>query len=320
MAVGIGAKFEGLEADLEQRRRLPSPVGDGRYEFVGLVGEGRHKRVYRAFDCQVGREVALALIKAEAFDDLGEARVWREAESMERLSGHPNTVAFYDSGEDRYGRPYLVTEHLDRGNLCEQPSVLSREAIPLAEVLRIAGDVACALAHVHAHGIVHRDVKPENVWLTAGGVGKLGDFGLSLPSDECQPGCGATIEGTPAYMPPEQAIGGPTDGRADLYSLGVLLYELLCAQPPFAADDPAAMVRAHLCERPVAPSRRRADVPKALDSLVLSLLEKAPADRPRRASDVLEALADVRPSARSLVLMRRLGRRGRGQALRTVAA
>jgi serine/threonine protein kinase len=321
MAVGIGAKFEGFDADLEQRRRLPSSVGDGRYEFVGLVGEGRHKRVYRAVDCHLGRDVALALIKAEAFDDLGEARVWREAESIERLSGHPNTVAFYDSGEDRYGRPYLVTELVEGGDLCERLAATSPQSIPLAEVLRIAGDVASALAHVHAHGIVHRDVKPENVWVTAGDAGKLGDFGLSLPSGECQPGCGATIEGTPAYMPPEQALGAPTDERADLYSLGTLLYELLCAQPPFVGDDPAALVRAHLRERPVAPSRRRLDAPKALDSLVLSLLEKAPADRPSSASEVLDALADVRPSARSVVLARRLGRRrGRGHVPRRVAA
>jgi serine/threonine protein kinase len=321
MALGIGAKFEGFDADLEQRRRLPSSVGDGRYEFVGLIGEGRHKRVYRAFDCQLGREVALALIKAEAFNDLGEARVWREAESLQRLSGHANTVAFYDSGEDRYGRPYLVTEHVGGGDLCERLASASHESIPLAEVLRIAGDVASALAHVHAHGIVHRDVKPENVWVTAEGVGKLGDFGLSLSRGECQPGCGATIEGTPAYLPPEQALGRPTDERADLYSFGALLYELLCAQPPFVADDPAALVRAHLSERPVAPSRLRLDAPKALDSLVLSLLEKAPADRPRGAIEVLEALSEVRPSARSVVLARRLGRRrGRGQSLPRVAA
>ena len=249
MAVGTGAKFEGLDAHLEQRRRLPGPVGDGRYEFVAPIGEGRHKRVYRAFDCHVGREVALALIKAEAFGDLGEARVWREAESMQRLSGHPNTVAFTTTAERiATGRPYLVTEHIESGDLCEWQAAAPRESIPLAEVLRIARDVASALAHVHAHGIVHRDVKPENVWITNSGVAKLGDFGLSLPSGECQPGCGATIEGTPAYMPPEQALGGPTDERADLYSLGdAAWYELLCAQPPFVAERPGAQSSGHTC-------------------------------------------------------------------------
>ena len=204
------------ETRAEQRRRLPSPVGDGRYQFERLIGEGRHKRVYLAIDRHAGREVGLALIKAQAFDDLGEARVWREFDAIARVSGHTNTVAFYDSGEDSYGRPYLVTEHAAGGDLSGRIAQAQDHPIALGEVLRIAADVASALDHVHSCGIVHRDVKPENLWLTADGDIKLGDFGLSLAGGERQPGAGQSIEGTAAYIAPEQALGAPADERSDL--------------------------------------------------------------------------------------------------------
>ena len=306
-----------LETRAAQKRRLPSPVGGGRYEFERLIGEGRHKRVYLATDRHAGREVGLALIKAQAFDEVGEARVWREFDAVARVSGHANVVAFYDSGEDVYGRPYLVTEHAGGGDVADR---IADAPIALAEVLRLAAEVASALAHVHSCGIVHRDVKPENLWITAGGDVKLGDFGLSLASGERQPGAGESIEGTVAYIAPEQALGVPADEHSDLYSLGALLYELLCAQPPFVADDPNAILMAHLHELPDRPSRLRTDVPRELDELVLSLLEKAPENRPRTAADVIDALAAIRPTSRPVALVRRLGRKGRSRTVRRVAA
>ena len=309
-----------LETRSEQKRRLPSPVGDGRYEFERLIGEGRHKRVYLATDRHAGREVGLALIKAQAFDDLGEPRVWREFDAIARVSGHANTVAFYDRGEDSYGRPYLVTEHAGGGDVADRIADARDHPIALTEVLQIAAEVASALAHVHSCGIVHRDVKPENLWISAGGDIKLGDFGLSLASGELQPGAGESIEGTAAYIAPEQALGAPADQRSDLYSLGALLYELLCAQPPFVADDPDATLMAHLHKLPADPSRRRADVPRELDELVLSLLEKAPEHRPGTAADVIDALAAIRPISRPVALVRRLGRKGRSRTVRRVAA
>jgi len=309
-----------FETRAEQKRRLPSPVGGGRYEFDRLIGEGRHKRVYLAIDGHADREVGLALIKAQAFDDLGEPRVWREFDAVARVSGHANTVTFYDSGEDAYGRPYLVTEHAAGGDLADRIADTRDHPIPLAEALRIATNVASALDHVHSCGIVHRDVKPENLWITAGGEIKLGDFGLSLGCGECQPGAGASIEGTAAYIAPEQAMGAPADERSDLYSLGALLYELLCAQPPFVADGPGAALMAHLYDLPDRPSRVRPDVPSELDELVLSLLEKAPENRPQEAADVIDALAGIRPLSRPVSIVRRLGRKGRSRTLRRVAA
>jgi serine/threonine protein kinase len=289
-----------------RRARLPSLVGNESYQFLGQIGEGRHKRVYLAWDRELKCEVALALIKAQAFDELGSARVWGEIETIARLSGHDNTVSFYDSGEDHYGRPYLVTEHMKGGDL----SARRDGPLALAEVLRIAAGLASALAHVHEHGIVHRDVKPENLWFGAEGALKLGDFGLSLPAGERQPGNPNAIEGTAAYLSPEQARGAPADARADLYSLGAVIYDVLCGRPPFINDDPAALVMAHLRAAPKPPSRWRADVPRSLDVLILSLLEKAPENRPGTATDVLHALAAVRPRWRVVTAMRGLRPRG----------
>jgi serine/threonine protein kinase len=320
MAVGTALAPE-PQTRAEQKRRLPSPVGrGGRYEFERLIGEGRHKRVYLAIDRHADRDVVLALIKSQAFDDLGELRVWREFEAVARLSGHANTVTFYDGGEDAFGRPYLVTEHAGGGDLADRIAAAHDDPLALAEVLRIAAEVARGLDHVHSSGIVHRDVKPENLWMTASGEIKLGDFGLSLASGERQPGAGKSIEGTAAYIAPEQALGTPADGRSDLYSLGALLYELLCAQPPFVADSPDATLMAHLYKLPDGPSRLRADVPPELDELVLSLLEKSPEDRPQSAADVIDALAAVRPISRPVAIVRRLGRKSRSRTLRRVAA
>jgi eukaryotic-like serine/threonine-protein kinase len=317
--VGI-ALAPALETSADQKRRLPSPLGDGRYELERLIGEGRHKRVYLAIDQRIGGEVALALIKAEAFDDLGEARVWREFAAIARVSGHANTVAYYDSGEDAYGRPYVVTEHAGGGDLSHRIAAAGECAIALDEVLRISAQAASALDRVHSCGIVHRDVKPENLWLTVGGVVKLGDFGLSLDGGEQQPGAGESIEGTATYIAPEQALGAAADQRSDLYSLGAMLYELLCAQPPFVTDDHSTAVMAHLHRLPDAPSKLRADVPPALDELVLSLLEKAPEKRPQAAAEVIDALQAIRPLSRPVALVRRLGRKGRSRTVRRLAA
>jgi serine/threonine protein kinase len=186
----------------------------------------------------------------------------RELDAIARVSGHTNTIAFYDSGEDSYGRPYLVTEHAAGGDLSDRIAQAQDHPIALGEVLQIAADVASALDHVHSCGIVHRDVKPENLWLTSDGDIKLGDF---------------------------------------------------------VSERPDAAVMAHLYSLPDAPSRRRADVPPALDELVLSLLEKAPENRPQAATDVAGALAAIRPLSRPVSLVRRLGRKGRSGTLRVAA-
>ncbi len=274
---------------------LPTALAAGRYEVVRPLGEGRRKRVYLALDRRLEREVAIALIKPEGLDQTGLARAWREGQAMARLSGHQNTVAVYDIGESDDGGLYLVSQYLAGGDLDALIAESGDRHVPIERVLQIALDVTRGLQHAHAHNILHRDLKPSNVWLTDDGVAKLGDFGLAIALEHARLTVEGMMVGTVAYMSPEQALGRTADQRSDLYSLGALLYEVLCSRPPFTGDDPVAIVSQHLNTAPVAPSWHRADVPPALDALVLSLLEKAPQRRPQSAVEVVATLSAIVP-------------------------
>ena len=146
---------------------------------------------------------------------------------------------------------------------------------------------------------MHRDLKPGNVWLTAEGVAKIGDFGLAVALDRSRLTTHGLMVGTVAYMPPEQALGGEVTPQADLYSLGAMLYELVTGKPPFAGDSPTAIISQHINTPPVAPSWHSEHCPPDLEALILKLLAKVPADRPASATEVLEALERVDPEARS---------------------
>jgi serine/threonine protein kinase len=288
---------------------LPTSVGAGRYEISGLIGEGRHKRVCLAFDRRLEREVALALVKPEAAGDIGYAKVRRETTALARLGEHPNIVAIYDCGEDGYHSLYFVTEYVDGGDLEQLIAAEQPGGVPLARVLDIAADVTRALQHIHECRLVHCDVKPGNVWLTRQGEAKLGDFGLARDLDRREPAADTRPVGTLAYMSPEQAVGKPADERSDLYSLGALIYELVCGRPPFTANEAAGLLLRHLYTLPTPPSRYREDLPVALEKLVLALLAKEPHRRPQSAREVLSTLEDVRQrSERARLVSRRLRR------------
>ena len=161
--------------------------------------------------------------------------------------------------------------------------------------LEVAGDIAAGLEHAHRRGIIHRDVKPANVWLDSEGRARLGDFGLATGAVRSREAVERMVVGTAAYLPPEQAIGRRADERADLYSLGALLYEMLAGQPPFPGDDPVSIISGHLSAEPVPPSRHNADVPGPLDELVLELLAKSPNDRPGSARELRTRLGAIDP-------------------------
>ena len=182
-------------------RRLTPLVG--RYEVARLLGEGRRKRVYLAFDKRLDREVAIALIKSEELEEEDLAVLWRQTHAMAGLRGHQNTVTIYDSGEDGQGRMYLVSEYLAGGDLT---TLMAGAAVPMPRAIKIATDVARALQHAHSLGIVHGDIKPSNVWLTDQGVAKLGGFGSA----------------------------GARDERSDVRDLGAMILELLGGRPPGA--------------------------------------------------------------------------------------
>ncbi len=288
-----GSQLE--EASTPESTALPpalAAIANGRYELRSLLGEGGKKRVYLARDSLLDREVALALIKSEGLDASARARVLREAQAMGRLGAHPHIVTVFDLG-DEDGQPYLVTELMAGGDLEGLIERAPGGRVPIAQVLELAKCLCKGLAFAHEQGLVHRDLKPGNVWLTTDGQPKIGDFGLALPLERSRLTQEGTIVGTVAYLPPEQALGGEVTPRADLYSLGALLYELLTGRPPFLGDDLVSVISQHIHTPPVAPSWHAPDCPRALDALVTRLLAKDPSERPPSAVDVLAALEAI---------------------------
>jgi serine/threonine protein kinase len=268
-----------------------------------FLGEGGKKKVYLAHDSLLDRDVAFALIKTDGLNDASRTRVTREAQAMGRLGSHPHIVTVFDLGEEPPstsqgegrdgGQPYMVTELMGGGDVEGAIEKAEGHKLPLEQALRIAIETCQGLEFAHQRGIVHRDLKPGNVWLTVDGVAKIGDFGLAVAIDRSRLTREGMMVGTVSYMPPEQATGGTVDARSDLYSLGAMIYEMVCGRPPFVGDDSVAIIGQHLNTPPVAPSWHRPDLPTTLEALILRLLEKDPSKRPASASEVRQALESV---------------------------
>ena len=272
---------------------LPATLGGGRYLVERLLGEGARKRVYLARDERLGRDVAVARIKTDGLDEAGRHRIDREARATARLGDHPNIVTVFDVIDDE-GEPQIVSQYMAGGTLAERLAAEPTHRLAIDDAMRVGEELALALSHAHALGVVHRDVKPANIWLTASGTAQLGDFGLAITVDESRLTVEGMVVGTVAYLAPEQATGRAPDTRSDLYSLGALLYELLTGAPPFSADDAVGIISQHLNTAPVATTWHNADVPRGLDALVIRLLAKNPADRPASADEVVSELRRIR--------------------------
>jgi len=249
----------------------------GRYELEELVGRGGMSSVYRARDRVLERKVALKVLHSQLGDDPEHVeRFQREAQSVARLS-HPHIVTVMDRGESE-GRRYIVFEYVDGANLKE---VLERSGpLPVARAVQLAVEIADGLAFAHEQGLVHRDVKPQNVLLTPEGDAKVTDFGIarSLDVERAVTQTG-TVLGTSSYLSPEQASGLPTTPATDVYSLGVVLYELLTGELPFSGGSLVEVAMRHVHERPPDLRRKRPDAPLRLAAAVDRALAKDPADR-----------------------------------------
>jgi len=276
---------------------VPTSFANGRYAVKKFLGEGGKKKVYLAHDSLLDRDVAFALIKGEGLDLVGRERVTREARAMGRLGSHPHVVTVFDLGEAD-GQPYMVTELMGGGDV---EGLIEKADGPLAtaQAIEIAKSVCRGLEFAHAKGVVHRDLKPGNVWLTADGVAKIGDFGLAVALDRSRLTMHGMMVGTVSYMPPEQALGGEVTPQSDLYSLGAMLYEMVTGHPPFVGGDPTAVISQHINIPPVAPSWQTEHCPPALEQVILQMLEKDPAKRPASAVEVLTALSHVDPAQKS---------------------
>jgi len=267
---------------------------NGRYEVLKFLGEGGRKKVYLARDTLLDRQVAFALIKTDGLDETARERITREAQTMGRLGTHPNVVAVFDMGEHE-GQPFVVIELLGGGDV-EGLLAKAEGTLPLERTLQIAADVCKGLEFIHAKGVVHRDLKPGNVWLTAEGSAKIGDYGLAIAADRTRLTLQGTMVGTVDYMPPEQALGGEITPRSDLYSLGALLYELVTGRPPFSGERIAEVIGQHINVVPAPASERGAQIPAALDELISQLLAKDPERRPASAAEVRQRLEAIDPS------------------------
>jgi ABC-type oligopeptide transport system substrate-binding subunit/DNA-binding SARP family transcriptional activator len=267
----------------ETARLAPSQptVLGGRYRLDAELGRGGAGVVYRAHDALLNRDVAVKVYLAASMGNEARERLLREAQLAARLN-HPNIVSLYDVGEAD-GTPFIVTELAD--------GILLRAYRPqaLEGILGIARQVCAALEHAHGQGIVHRDLKPENIIVTPANWIKLTDFGLARPVASRVTSEGL-IAGTVFYLAPELALGQRFDGRADLYALGAILYELTAGRLPFEADDPLAVISQHLHAPVVPPRAWNPQIPYRLDALIVRLLSKDPQDRPGTATAVLQAL------------------------------
>jgi tetratricopeptide (TPR) repeat protein len=270
----------------------PTSFASGRYQVKKSLGEGGKKKVYLTRDTVLDRDVAFALIKTEKLDDEARTRIRREAQAMGRLGDHPNIVTIHDMGEHQ-GQPYIVLPVMAGGDVEGLIEEATEHRLPLEQAIGIAKCICQGLEFAHSKGIIHRDLKPGNVWLSADGTAKIGDFGLAVAMDLSRLTQSGMMVGTVAYMPPEQAMGGKVTNKADLYSLGAMLYEMVTGRPPFVGDDSVTIIGQHINTPPVSPAWHRADLPPALETLILQLLEKDPQRRPASASDVYQALESI---------------------------
>ncbi len=270
----------------------PQLIG-GRYELGAGIGYGGMAEVFRGRDIRLGREVAIKTLRSDlARDPTFLARFRREAQSSAALN-HPAIVSVYDTGEDVINGnhiPYIVMEFIEGRTL--RDALQAEGRFTERRAMEITSDVCAALDYSHRMGIIHRDIKPANVMLSPDGSVKVMDFGIARATTATSSTMTATaaVIGTAQYLSPEQARGARVDARSDVYTTGVLLYELLTGSPPFRGDNPVAVAYQHVREDPDPPSAHDRDISPEADAIVLKAMEKDPDDRYLTAGEMRDDL------------------------------
>ncbi len=272
--------------DGAQGRYAGRSLAGGRYQLRDLLGEGGMASVHLAYDTVLDRQVAIKTLHTELGREQSfRERFRREAQSVAKLT-HTNIVSVFDTGEDELDgttMPYIVMEYVEGKPLGSvlDASVTQFGAMPTDQALKITADVLAALEISHEMGLVHRDIKPGNVMMTRRNVVKVMDFGIARAMQSGVTSMTQTgmVVGTPQYLSPEQALGRGVDARSDLYSVGIMLFQLVTGRLPFEADSPLAIAYAHVQEEPVAPSSINRSLPPAVDAIVARALKKNPNER-----------------------------------------
>jgi eukaryotic-like serine/threonine-protein kinase len=267
-------------------------IVDNRYTRARPLGSGGMAEVYLAHDEVLDRDVALKVLKDKYAGNEEFVRLFRrEARSAARLN-HPSIVSVYDQGRSEDGTYYIAMEYVSGGTL--KDLVLGEGALDPETATKFASQIAQALGHAHEHGVIHRDIKSRNILLTQAGYAKVADFGIARAATATTTSSRPSpILGTPGYISPEQATGQPVDARSDLYSLGVVLYEMLTGTLPYGGEDPMSMAFQHVHGPLRSPREANPDIPEPLNALTAKLLAKDPEDRHASAVELADDLERV---------------------------
>ncbi len=258
-----------------------------RYELIEKIAEGGMARVFRGRDLLLKRTVAVKVLKDQMTGDAAFIRRFeREAQAVAALS-HPHIVNIYDVGEED-GTYFMVMEYVDGSNLKEH--IREKGPLPVPEAVQITRQIAEALQQAHAAGVVHRDIKPQNILFSLDGKVKVTDFGIAIAGDGVTVTVGDEIIGSVQYISPEQARGGIAGKQSDLYSLGIVFYEMVTGKVPFDGESPVAVAMKHIQEQIVPPRRLVGSIPAALEQIILKAVEKDSAERYNSAAELLEDL------------------------------
>ncbi|WP_328969491.1 Stk1 family PASTA domain-containing Ser/Thr kinase [Streptomyces sp. NBC_00239] len=302
-----------MSQDGTQGRYAGGSLARGRYQLRDLLGEGGMASVYLAYDASLDRQVAIKTMHTELGREQSfRERFRREAQAVAKLS-HTNIVSVFDTGEDTVSMggtdtdsgpmPYIVMEYVEGRPLGSvlQADIAQHGAMPADRALKVTADVLAALEASHEMGLVHRDIKPGNVMITKRGLVKVMDFGIARAMQSGVTSMTQTgmVVGTPQYLSPEQALGRGVDARSDLYSVGIMLFQLLTGRLPFEADSPLAIAYAHVQEEPVAPSSVNRALTPAMDALVARALKKNPNERFPTAAAMRDACDRVLSAGRT---------------------